>query len=757
MRLDRTRQIRDLAFHPKFNILASEITGNQIGLWSTDYQSLSSNYYRGHANSINSLSFHPEGNKLVSGDGSGKIILWDWSFHHQGVKEQSLTRSDTLINATFNSNGETLVLVSGDGSINLWDIDKEEFKTFINKPNPMNRITSIDFGVDDSEVFSIDGSNIILWNLEDIPISVKNKSEQLSENIPSIGSSLVHPNKRTVVIGACFFIFEERTCKKGVILFWDSQSEKVFKEVFVENLLFIDNLAINSAGNKLAISGCKITSLEESSQCNESEIQLWNINDMNNPQVITKNVVTHKGQISDLEFSNSGTMLASSNYYGQIILWDINNQVTVGILSANQTSVKDIDFSHNDILLASVSDEGTIVLWEVDNQKALQQSDQSDKGFISRVIFSPDKKSLISTHEDGSVLFWDTESLGIINEITNPSTIPIFDIEFIDSSNKNVLIAYHDAVALSDEEGRINRVPGSSQIAKFSVDGKILATKSTNNEVFLWEAENMDPISFLAHDSGITDLVLSSDKKTVVTIGCEFYKPETQNCTQLAVKIWEVIHEPKLIFTLPIEGNSASPALAIHPLGKTIAFSSDEEGKIVLWNIAENRKITELSEHRSFVQSLAFSPDGRKMISGDINGLTTLWDLEQSSPIFYKKVSRNGSQVFDIAFSPEGDAFAVANGDGSVFLINAEDGQETAHLVGHDNIVTAIDFSADGSHLASASLDGTYIIWNLSENSIIQEACFVANRNFTFEEWQQYMGDKPYEKTCPEHPSGISE
>jgi WD40 repeat protein len=67
----------------------------------------------------------------------------------------------------------------------------------------------------------------------------------------------------------------------------------------------------------------------------------------------------------------------------------------------------------------------------------------------------------------------------------------------------------------------------------------------------------------------------------------------------------------------------------------------------------------------------------------------------------------------------------------------------------HLRPITKVTFSPDGHLLATSSEDWTAQIWPWQPNDLISEAQARLTRNLTPAEWQQYLGNEPYHKTCP--------
>jgi WD40 repeat protein len=63
-----------------------------------------------------------------------------------------------------------------------------------------------------------------------------------------------------------------------------------------------------------------------------------------------------------------------------------------------------------------------------------------------------------------------------------------------------------------------------------------------------------------------------------------------------------------------------------------------------------------------------------------------------------------------------------------------------------------VAFSPDDKSLASASDDGVVRVWVVASNNLLARACASVARNLTLSEWQQYLGNQPYRRTCPSFP-----
>ena len=112
-----------------------------------------------------------------------------------------------------------------------------------------------------------------------------------------------------------------------------------------------------------------------------------------------------------------------------------------------------------------------------------------------------------------------------------------------------------------------------------------------------------------------------------------------------------------------------------------------------------------------FVETVAFSRDGRRLASAGWDRSVKVWDVATGQEI--RTLLGHTSNVYGVAFSPDGRLLATAGLDGAVRLWDVGTHRPIGTpLTGHTDHVLAVDFSPDGTLLASASFDGTVRLWD---------------------------------------------
>jgi hypothetical protein len=117
----------------------------------------------------------------------------------------------------------------------------------------------------------------------------------------------------------------------------------------------------------------------------------------------------------------------------------------------------------------------------------------------------------------------------------------------------------------------------------------------------------------------------------------------------------------------------------------------------------------ELKGHTGGVNSVAFSPDGTRVLAGGYDRTAKVWDARTGTPLLDLKGHARG--VSSVAFSPDGTRIATSSDDGTAKVWDARTGTPLLDLKGHTGGVSSAAFSADGIRIVTGSDDRTAKVW----------------------------------------------
>ena len=158
-------------------------------------------------------------------------------------------------------------------------------------------------------------------------------------------------------------------------------------------------------------------------------------------------------------------------------------------------------------------------------------------------------------------------------------------------------------------------------------------------------------------------------------------------------------------------------AVAFSPDGRFIVSGSSDK-TLKVWDAANRALLKTLSGHDRPVSSVAFSPDGRFIVSGSWDKTLKLWDAANGALL--KTFKGHGDLVQSVAFSRDGRFIVSGSRDQTLKLWDAASGRELRTLQGHTNWVRSVAFSPDGRFIVSGSDDGTLNFWDAANGALLK-------------------------------------
>ncbi len=403
--------------------------------------------------------------------------------------------------------------------------------------------------------------------------------------------------------------------------------------------------------------------------------------------------------ILDVAVSRDGELCAACGNDGLVRVWAAKTGELIRTMSlppgrpANRFG--SLAFSPTSTQLAVGWADGNVHLWDPLKEDPGRLAIRHGPHVIL-VRYSPDGKRLLSAGDHGAVRIWNVADESLV--VGLPSGMSGLKDARFSPDGEQVAIAMGNGlvelrkISTKAVVGRFEPNPGAETLA-FSDDGKTIVTGSYNGHVRIWSVDD----EMLKHSyqmiRAVGDLeFVNSRILVVVSSGGELHLYDV-----------DARHELAKFKT----HNLSMGNLARSADGKWLAVGSGD-GAVKLVRLGDLMRPNVFWQGER-VRSVAFLPDGKRIVAADATGFLQVWDLETGKS--QKLDQPGGLPLTTLAVQPGGKLIAVAGG-GPVVALWDHDSLELVNKIEVDDTgVVALGFSQSGGWLAVASRAGSILIY----------------------------------------------
>jgi WD40 repeat protein len=429
--------------------------------------------------------------------------------------------------------------------------------------------------------------------------------------------------------------------------------------------------------------------------------------------------------VHQISFSPDGNLIAASSWNHSTLVWNAHSGALVRRLPGRLFFST---FSPDGSLLATSSGdsdmdptvEGSVILWNTRDWSEYGTLRGYPHGLYG-LVFSPDGRTLWTTSTDRILKVWDVRNQRLLRDIAVPSSC--FKIAASSDGRHIASVAFDNSrtFVLDAVSGRvvkqIDSGGGKASGATFSPDGKTLYVYGRITHV--WDATTLKELRGFSGDPGSFRLGVSPDGLSVATL----------NGSSQAVSLWDVKSRTETRQLLGLLDRPLS--VGYSPDGRYVAAGA-LNGQLLVWDLKEARRDSDRTDLSPYSPDnmLSISPNGRFAVSGYRRTVGALREIivnchDCKDRRLVGRIRFPDKPEVCFAISSDGKTLAASPYDPSslessktIELWDIASGAKARELKGADSPVKVLAFTRDGKRLAGATVTKSVCEWDLATGAV---------------------------------------
>jgi WD40 repeat protein len=379
------------------------------------------------------------------------------------------------------------------------------------------------------------------------------------------------------------------------------------------------------------------------------------------------------------QFSNSLSVLSGG---------DQNWPPLLNIFRGHTDSVYSVAFSADGKHVVSGSSDDTIRIWDAGTGELMAGPIEGHSDSVCSIAVSPDGQHVVSGSDDRTICTWDAETGQLVGRpfeghrgyVESIALSPCGGMVVSGSDDRTVRIwdMGTGALVAAPLEGHT----GCVQCVAFSPNAKRVVSCSDDSTICIWDIPNGELVVSVPKVNGsVLSVAFSPDSRHVVS------------CSYEAIRIWDA--ETGELVGGPFEGHTGYvEAVAYSPDGNRVV-SGSRDRTVRIWDVGTGELVVAPFEgHTRWVWSVAYSPDGKRVVSGSADHTVRIWDAGAGWTISGLSDGRT-TPVSSVTFSRD-HLGVVSHSNNNIARSEDTETLQVIAFRGHSEVVLSVTSSLDG-------------------------------------------------------------